>query len=764
MVVNVTKSVESGKVSIVQQWRRRIQTLPLMPPEESIALRVLTQALVVIGMIATDVAAQNQMSIWTVPVSIVGSVWSWHRRYQRNIPTKFALALGMLLAMAAFFLKLLSPGELTDTRVVLVELLIHLQVLHSFDQPRRKDLGYSMVIGLILLGVASTLSQTMEFGLLLLLFLAIALPTLALDYRSQLGLSTMPPLARSVPRSLKAAYPLITTFGLTLLLGLLVFAVMPRFSGYQWRTFPMSAQITPPGEFDNRQVINPGYVRAGPAGAGSGKSGGTMQTQGAGTLDETAYSGFGRQINQNLRGRLKPRVMMRVRSQAEGFWRVQAFDRYTGQGWEVSRNEKTKTIARQVWANQFFVPQRVTLNRTREVVQTYTIVADLPNVIPAMAQPKELYFPTRQVAMDAEDGLRAPIELLEGLTYTVISDVPYRNRTLLKLAQVPTPGLYSPHLQMPEAIKAKVRRRTEEILAKSEQPLRSPYEQALYLAQHLKQRYTIQPDLPFLAPTDDLVEAFLFKYKGGYPDHFSTVLTMMLRSIDISARLVVGFAPGQFNPFTGLYVVRNTDAYAMTEIVFPKFGWFAIDPIPGHELIPPSLEDSQPFSLLQSFWKWVAGWLPSPVSSWLNRIFGTLFTELGRWLGWLFGGFTKSWWGFFRGLFGTVLASFLGWLSWQSWRQWRYYRRLKRLPAMERLYRQMLDWLGSQGVGKHPAQTPLEYADQAQTQHPPHRAAVIQAISAAYVQWRYGGTVPDLGPLQRQFKTIRQRQKKPARW
>jgi len=50
----------------------------------------------------------------------------------------------------------------------------------------------------------------------------------------------------------------------------------------------------------------------------------------------------------------------------------------------------------------------------------------------------------------------------------------------------------------------------------------------------------------------------------------------MLRSIGIPARLVAGFSPGEFNPFTGLYVVRNTDAYAMTEVYFPKYGWFAL--------------------------------------------------------------------------------------------------------------------------------------------------------------------------------------------
>jgi len=69
----------------------------------------------------------------------------------------------------------------------------------------------------------------------------------------------------------------------------------------------------------------------------------------------------------------------------------------------------------------------------------------------------------------------------------------------------------------------------------------------------------------------------------------------MLRSIGI-ARLVV-LQSGEFNPFTGLYIVRNTDAYAMTEVYFPKYGWFAFDPIPGHPLIPPSIEENQTFSV-----------------------------------------------------------------------------------------------------------------------------------------------------------------------
>jgi transglutaminase-like putative cysteine protease len=352
--------------------------------------------------------------------------------------------------------------------------------------------------------------------------------------------------------------------------------------------------------------------------------------------------------------------------------------------------------------------------------------------------------------------------LREGLTYTVISEVPYRNRTLLQKAlieAVPDGNLY---LQIPEKTSEKIRKRTEELLATSPQPITAPYEKALFLAQALKQQYAIQPDIPALTKDQDLVEAFLFRFKGGYPDHFSSALTVMLRSIGIPSRLVAGFAPGQFNPFTGLYEVKNTDAYAMTEVYFPNYGWFAFDPIPGHELVPPSIEEDQTFTVLQRFWKWVAGWLPSPVTSVLNRVFGAIVQWLGSILSWIVGLFFKGWIGLFSGLILLTGLSFLGWLSWQGWQKWRYRRWLKKLPPMESLYQQMLSWLEKQGFRKHPSQTPLEYARQSQGVQM-SRAQTIQEISQAYVSWRYGGQTPDLRSLQHRFREMRKTKVKGGR-
>jgi transglutaminase-like putative cysteine protease len=736
-------------LSPLARLRQRLVNLPAPEPEDSLPLRVLVQLLVAVGIIATDVAATDSVSfmgisLWAVPLSFAGATWSWFRRRQRNIPVKFLIAIGMLLALALFFTRLWT--ERNDTRIALSTLLIHLQILHSFDLPRRKDLGYSAVIGLILLGVAATLSQTLAFAPLLLLFLAIALPILVLDYRSRLGLVS--PSFQGVRFDL-APKRLGALLLLVLGLGLGIFLLLPRMPGYQLRSFPVSSPIQTSEQFDSSNIVNPGYGR-GDRATGVGKG---QVERGSGAVDDEYYYGFNSTVNQNLRGTMQPKVVMRVRSQAPGFWRVLAFDRYTGQGWQISRNDpsQVQTLQRSAWSFRFTLPWSVTLNKTREVIQSFTLVANLPNLIPALFEAKEVYFPTDRVAIDLEGGLRSPVGLSEGLTYTVVSEVPYRDRSVLRTSSIEYPPFIKDHyLQVPEAIADRIRKQTEALLALAPKPVTTPSEKALYLAQALKQRYQIRSDLPFFADDEDLVEAFLFKYEGGYPDHFATALTVMLRSIGIPARLVMGFAPGAFNPFTGYYVVKNTDAYAMTEVYFHKYGWFAFDPIPGHEIVPPSIEESQTFGVIKQFWSWVAGWLPSPLTGFFNRI----FELIGAAISWLISQFTQGWLGILTGLGALTAVGFVGWLGWSGWQSWRDRRWLAKLPLMESVYQQMLRWLAEQGDRKPAHLTPLEYARDCRSQHSPEIADAIDRISAAYVGWRYGGEFVERDRIRQDLRQL----------
>ncbi|XGB43098.1 MAG: DUF3488 and DUF4129 domain-containing transglutaminase family protein [Nodosilinea sp. LVE1205-7] len=723
--------------------------------EHSPLLRGLVQGLVSVGILAVVVAAAGVtqasiLNLLAIPLSGAGAFYSWWQRQRANALMKALIAVAMVLALGFFFFRLLhQPG---DTRILLAELLIQLQVFHSFDLPRRKDLGYSMVIGLILLGVAATISQTLSFAPLVGLFLVLALPVLALDYRSRLGLGSV--AGRSGAAGIRPGQ-LLGWVGLTMALGLVIFLGLPRLPGYQIQNFPVSLSLDTPAGFTGRRILNPAYRQnnspSTTATFGQGLNPSTVEGQGnlsgPGRVDSTAYYGFNQQMNQNLRGVMQPQVVMRVQSQAPGFWRVLAFDRYTGQGWTQGQPDRIQTLSRSELTYQTLLPLEPGLNRWQEVVQTYTLVSNFPNLIPTLPQAREVYFPTQAVAIDDQGSLRSPIGLEAGMTYTVVSKVAFRDRSQLR--QAPrhySQSIQQQYLQLPERVSDRIRQQTQSLLALSPKPLRDPYEQALHLAQALKQRYSLQPNLPFLAPQEDLVESFLFKLKGGYPNHFSTVLTVMLRSIGIPARLVVGFGEGQFNPFTGFYVVRNTDAYALTEVYFPQYGWFAFDPIPGHELLPPELRESDYFSTLRRFWHWVAGWLPSPLVGGINQLVDYLGQLLHHGLAGAMGLVRWGWVGLvLLGLGGGALG--LGWRSW----------RLAHVPPTERIYQQMLTWFNQQGLAKHRAETPLEYGQRIEAKIPIKQAEAMKSLVNAYVSWRYGGETQDLTDLSQKLQIIRYR-------
>ncbi len=752
--------------------------MPKTAPEESLLLRILVQSMVVVGILATDIAAETQLSLWAIPLSIIGSTWSWYHRHGRNIGAKFGLALAMLGALGYFVVNLI--GSINDTRLVLAELLVQMQVIHTFDLPRRKDLGYSMTIGLILIAVAGTLSQTLTFAILLLLFLTIAIPVLFLDYRSRLSLS---PLAISNPTQItKIGIPwqqLSRLLGIVIAIGLVVFAVMPRFPGYQG-SLPVSAPIKyEQKKFDGKGITNPGYQRKGKAGSGKaapqidGGKGGEEKDDGK--LDDNFYYGFNSQINQNLRGVMKPKLVMRVRSQAPGFWRALAFDRYTGQGWEISRNNKTRKVFRPDWDYKFTIGHPTTKNLTKQVIQSYTALEELPNIIPGMALATEIYFPTAEIAVDPESSLRSPVGLQQGLTYTVVSQVPYRNQTLLEKASTNyLPGISDYYLQIPDQIKAKLQAYSQNLVdnsvkqqvGKNSPALTSTYTKALYLAQYLKQHYRIPQDplaLDRVPAGGDLASWFLFRCEGkstsceagGYADHFATTYTMMLRSIGIPARLAVGFDSGRFNPFTGFYEVSNTDAHALTEVYFPDYGWFAFDPIPGHPLTPPGVDEDQTFSTVQQLWNWVASWLPSPVTAWISQIWSLTLGWLVVGIALFFGLFSQGRLGIFAGTAIGISIAFCGWWSWQQWRKWQHRQWLKKLAPVDRIYQQMLAQLRAQGVSKHPAQTPMEYAQTVRENRSATTSLLVTEISQAYTAWRYGSEPQQIDRLQNLLTSLK---------
>lgn len=81
------------------------------------------------------------------------------------------------------------------------------------------------------------------------------------------------------------------------------------------------------------------------------------------------------------------------------------------------------------------------------------------------------------------------------------------------------------------------------------------------------------PSLDELNPIDD----FIFDSRIGYCEHYASAFTIIMRWLDIPARVAVGYQGGQINQAGGYVEVRYSDAHAWSE-VWIDGSWRRVDP------------------------------------------------------------------------------------------------------------------------------------------------------------------------------------------
>jgi hypothetical protein len=57
-------------------------------------------------------------------------------------------------------------------------------------------------------------------------------------------------------------------------------------------------------------------------------------------------------------------------------------------------------------------------------------------------------------------------------------------------------------------------------------------------------------------------------------------MAVMLRTLDIPTRVVVGYSSGQADPDLGAFVIKDKDSHTWPEVYFPNVGWVEFEPTP----------------------------------------------------------------------------------------------------------------------------------------------------------------------------------------
>ena len=86
--------------------------------------------------------------------------------------------------------------------------------------------------------------------------------------------------------------------------------------------------------------------------------------------------------------------------------------------------------------------------------------------------------------------------------------------------------------------------------------------------------YTTKPPLLGRNSVDD----FLFKTRSGFCEHYAAAFVVLMRALDIPARVVTGYQGAELNPVDGYWLVKQADAHAWAEVWIKGKGWVRIDP------------------------------------------------------------------------------------------------------------------------------------------------------------------------------------------
>lgn len=600
-------------------WKNLFQHDGYRPAEieHSILSRVLVLLTIIVAIMATVEATE---SAWTVPLLAIvatsmGSWVSWHRRQAKNWWIKIILALLMLVALASFLYEI--SDNPFDARLPLAHLLIWLQVLHSFDLPRRKDIFYSLWVALILISIAATISRDLAFGGFLIFYAIFTLASLMATHLSSQqvrGTETPPTKRVSWPRlawadfsrvSLRIALPVVL---LSLVGTAFLFVLMPRYDGMKIQSFPVSMQLKNLPVFKG-EIKNKSYPSH--QGNASGTDHNAKQKQQKRIFDPNAYYGFSTELDLNYRGHLADQVVMRVRSAKPSYWRGMAFDHYDGHRWSMTEPYKLKRLGHghlPIWVRETQDLIKNIVPRER-LIQTFYIEQDQSNLIFKAPYAEFLYFPTDYVMMDNYGSLRAPIELFRDTTYSVISEVPDFSAVKLReidweqLRQNPVAAAY---YQVPETLPPRVETLAREITAKTQ----NPYDAVKALELYLKSHFPYNLDILEFPEDRDTVDYFLFEQKAGYCEHFASSLAVMARSLGVATRFVTGYTSGSYNPMTGYFDVHGSDAHGWVEAYFPHHGWVPFDATPGYMANLQEHQINQGVNAGQ-FWTYFARFVPA---------------------------------------------------------------------------------------------------------------------------------------------------------
>jgi len=249
------------------------------------------------------------------------------------------------------------------------------------------------------------------------------------------------------------------------------------------------------------------------------------------------------------------------------YWRAAIYERYTGAGWEAA-------------------PLGEAVLPSEQTSMPFTGRYGLTQQYQILALPDDRLFSVNQ-AVAASEGVQLQLASNDGYStlprgntadYRVTSWSSSVTSAELNQAGTAYPSaVRQVYLQLPSGLPQRMHNLAARVTLGSP----SAYDKAVRIQEYLRGTYEYRLEESVPPPGQDAVDHFLFEVQHGFCSQFASAMAVMLRLEGVPARVVTGFATGEWDGRLGRYRIPTSAAHAWVEVYFPTFGWIEFEPTPA---------------------------------------------------------------------------------------------------------------------------------------------------------------------------------------
>jgi len=190
-------------------------------------------------------------------------------------------------------------------------------------------------------------------------------------------------------------------------------------------------------------------------------------------------------------------------------------------------------------------------------------------------------FVTGQIPVyDDVEAVFSEAPVTEGQVYAVTALASTASPDQLRQASGDYPAyVRSRYLALPDTVTQRTRDRAAQLAAS--QP--TPFDVALAVQDYVRGSIAYQEDIPVPPSGQDVVDYVLFDSHQGYCEYYASAMAVLLRSLDIPARVVGGYFPVPYDASQQGFLYKEKNAHLWVEVFFPGYGWIPFEPTASRE-------------------------------------------------------------------------------------------------------------------------------------------------------------------------------------